>query len=98
MKLIKLSNKLLKYMVSEYHETSKELFMISDFQDAFSEAAPEHISGALRMLEDDGFILLRSFDGQIYSISLHMSAVRSVEESTLFSKFYKFLKEVRSWF
>lgn len=40
MKLIKLSNKLLKYMVSEYHETSKELFMISDFQDAFSEAAP----------------------------------------------------------
>lgn len=98
MKLTKLSNKLLKYMVAEFYKTGQKLFMPEDLQNAFSNFSSECISDALYLLDDDGDVLLSIADGQIYTISLCMSAMRTVEESTPFKRIYKFLKEIRSWF
>lgn len=97
MKLIKLSNEFLKFMVVSYHDTHRKVFIFDDFKALHPDFDNDFISDALYLLQADGFVKVLSADNIAYQISLDLSAVRNAEKNTLVKKGYVFLKELRFW-
>lgn len=96
MKLTKLANELLKYMVKTYSDTHQRCFMFDTFKSMYSELDDDFISDALYLLEDDGFVSVLSAENVAYYTTLLPNAIRTVEEDTLIKKGYDVLKEIRT--
>lgn len=97
MKLITLSNNLLKHMVRSYSENHEKLFYFDQFKTLYPDLEDDFISDALYLLQHDGFIQVQSADDVAYYTVLKVNAVRDAEENTFLKKGYTVLKEIRSW-
>lgn len=97
MKLTKLSNELLKYMLKCYSENSKGTFSFSEFKSLYPDLSDEFLSDALYLLQSDGFVKTLSADNVAYHTALLLDAIRNAEENTFLKKGYTVLKEIRSW-
>lgn len=97
MKLIKLSDELLKFMVKSYHSTHKRVFTFPTFKELYPEFDDAFISDALYLLKDDGFVAVLSANNVAHTTTLLPSAIRNVEENTFIKRGYESLKEIRSW-
>lgn len=97
MKLTKLSNEFLEYMVKAYHDTHNKGFGFAQFKELHPDFDDEFISDALYLLQKDGFVSVFPADNIAYMVSLDVSAVRNAEENTLLKKGYDFAKEIKSW-
>lgn len=97
MKLSKLSNSFLEFMVKSYSEDHNRNFPFDQFKSLYPDLDDDFISDALYLLKKDGLAGVHSADNKAYITILDVVAVRSAEESTLLKKGYAFAKEIRSW-
>lgn len=98
MKLSKLSNRLLKFMVKSYSVNHNCSFSFDSFQMLYPELDHQLISDALYLLETQEYVSIFRADGVAYMTTLLPNAILKVENETFFNKCYNFLKELRSWF
>ena len=98
MKLTKLSNELLGYMVKTYRATHNKGFDFTQFKNLHPNLDDEFISDALYLLQEKGFVQVSPFDGKAYFTCLDVSAIDNAENNSAFKKFYQLAKEIKSWF
>ena len=98
MKLIKLSNELLKYMVKSYFDNHIKTCSFSTCKSLYPKIDDSFISDALYLLKNDGFVSIFPADDVAYITSLKLDAIRNSEEDTFLKKGYTVLKELHSWF
>ena len=98
MKLIKLSNEYLKFMIKSYHDDHIRSFTFDQFKSLHSELDDNFISDALYKLRSDGLIFISSYDNVPLLVNLKVSAITNMEEDTLLKKGYNVIKEIKSWF
>lgn len=96
MKLITLSEKILKFLVSRYKETLNDYIDFDLIKEHFANINEDYILKATTLLEKDGFITVFNSDNTIMYVTLLPEALRNAEENTLFKKGYRFLKEIRA--
>lgn len=96
MKLTKLSGKLLKFMVSQYKKTGKDIFSFADFKSQFSNYSDDFLSNALYALEHKGYVSVSPGDDVAYSTTLLCDGITAVEENTWFTKALSLLKAVKT--
>ncbi|RBP89356.1 hypothetical protein DFO70_1113 [Cytobacillus firmus] len=96
MKLISLSEKLLKYMVTEYKKTGKEVFTFEKIQNELPEIEEHFLNKSLFKLKSDGLIKIFEADNIAYTSTLLPQAIIHVEENTLLKKGYTAIKEIKS--
>ena len=98
MKLNKLANLYLEYMVKEFSKTNKTTFtdwnMFLSLQPNETE---DHIHNAFSKLKNDGLVNIFYADNIPYSVTLLTDAILEVEENTKLKQVYEFLKEVKDW-
>lgn len=97
MKMTKLSEKLLRYMVTEYKKHGTDIFSFEKFQELCHEESEKSISKALYHLQKSDFVSIRNADDVPYMTTLLSSGIAHCEENTLFKRGYKNAKEIKSW-
>lgn len=96
MKLINLSEKLLRYMVSEYKKHGKQYFQLETFKMLYPEETDDFISKALYLLAHDGLVSVLSADDVASETALNPLGIANVEENTMIKKGYTAIKEIKS--
>lgn len=96
MKIIHLSQKLLKYMASEYKNTFAETFDFDILQAQFPDVPRELLNQSLIALRKDGLVDIFFADDIAYTTFLNVDGIREIEENTLLKKGYDLIKEIRS--
>lgn len=96
MKIVKLSEKVLKYMAREYRNKRKSVFEFDELQKAFPECDNDLLSKSIYLLESDNLVNIFIADNIPYSTELLPNAIQAVEEDTLIKKGYSILKEIRA--
>ncbi len=96
MKIVSLSEKILKYMVKEFISANTDTFFFSDIKEKFPGYTDEYLSDALYLLQNDGFTAVRSADDVAYISTLLPDGIRNCEENTLLKKGYGLLKEIKT--
>ncbi|ARA98589.1 MULTISPECIES: lactate permease [Anoxybacillaceae] len=96
MKLIKLSEQLLKQMVVEYKKNDRELFDLDFFKQLHPNETENSLSKALYLLEEEGFVSILPADNVAYITALNPRGIANVEENTLLKKGYTLIKEIKS--
>ncbi len=64
------------------------------FTELFPHESEESISAALYLLEEDGFVSIRSGDGLAYMTMLSPDGIRKSQENATLKIGYSFLKEI----
>lgn len=95
MKLVSLSEKLLKQMVMEYKNSGREMFSLDFFKDLSPHETDSYISNALYKLETDGFVNVQTASNIAYMTALKPQGIVNVEENTMIKKGYKMFKEIK---
>lgn len=96
MKLVQLSEKLLKNMVVSYKEKGKDTFDFEFFKELYPDASDDYLSKALHYLQDDGLVSIFRADDRPYWITLLPNGIANVDENTMLKKGYTILKEIKS--
>ena len=96
MKLISLSEKLLKLMVTEYKKNGTTHFDFKYFKEQYPDETDDFISNAIYALQDDNFVSVLRADNVAYMSTLNPSGIVSCEENTLLKKGYSIIKEIKS--
>ncbi|MEB4814614.1 lactate permease [Bacillus thuringiensis] len=96
MKMTKLSEKLLKHMVTEYKKHETDMFSFEKFQELCQEESEKTISKALYHLEEKDFVSIYKSDDIPYMTTLLSTGIAYREEDTLLKKGYKTVKEIKS--
>ncbi len=96
MKLLALSEKILKFLVVRYKETEKELTSFEVIQEAFPDINEDFLTKALYSLKNDGLVTVFGADNGIYTVTILSQAIIEIEEDTLLRKGYTVVKEIRS--
>lgn len=98
MKMIKLSEKILKFMVTQYKNKGTECFSFNSLKSAFPDNSDDFLSKAIYLLQDDGFVRVMSADNVAYLSTLLPKGIRHCEENTILKKWYAVLKEIKTLF
>lgn len=96
MKMVSLSEKILKYMVKEFTSNNICLFSFEKIKEQFPYYSDDYLSNAIYLLENDGFIQVRYGDDVAYISILLPDGIRNCEEKTLLKKGYSLLKEIKT--
>lgn len=96
MKIIKLSEKILKYFVKEYKNNGKDCFLFKEIKSNFNDFSDDFLSKAILSLQKDGFVKVFFADNVAYTINLLPDGIRNCEENTLIKKGYSALKEIKT--
>lgn len=96
LKLLALSEKILKFLVIRYKETGKELTSFDVIQEEFTDIKEDLLTKALYSLKNDGLITAFGADNGIYTVTILPQAIIEIEEDTLLRKGYTIIKEIRS--
>lgn len=92
----KLSSKLLKYMVQEFHNTGKDCFDFKTISNEFNDIDISTLKMAIRTLSEDRFIFTKYYDNLPAIIYLKPASIKCVEDDTLIKKGYDLIKEIKS--
>lgn len=96
MKLINLSEKILKYMVESYAANGADFFSFDAIKKIFTGYSDDYLSKAIYILQDDGFVFVYDADNIAYSTQLLPNGIRQCQDNTILKKGYSLLKEIRS--
>lgn len=96
MKMIKLSEKLLKYMVTEYKKQDTYMFSFEKFKTLYPNETDDFISKALYHLEDNCLVSVYSAGDVAYMTTLLPEGITDCEENTLLKKGYTAIKEIKA--
>ncbi len=96
MKLVTLSEQILKFVVSSYKESLNDYIDFDLIKEYFSEHNENYLVKATSLLEQDGFVSTFEADNTILHIILLPESIRNVEENTFIKKGYTILKEIRN--
>ncbi len=96
MKLITLSEQILKFIVSSYKETLDDYMDFDLIKAQFPNEQEPYLIKATALLANDGFLSVYDADNTIMYVVLLPEAIRNVEENTFLKKGYTILKEIRS--
>lgn len=96
MKLISLSEKLLKYMVTEYKNHGQEMFFSDTFKALCSDETECFISKALYLLQDNKFVSIFPVNDVPLVTTLRPNIIANCEENTMLKKGYTAIKEIKS--
>ncbi|TKI95065.1 lactate permease [Bacillus wiedmannii] len=97
MKMTKLSEKLLKYMVVEYKNHGTDMFSFETFKDLHPNETDDFISKALYRLRDEDLVSVYAADNVAYNTVLLPQGIAYCEENNFLKNGYKIVKEARSW-
>lgn len=98
LKLTKLANFYLQYMINEYYKTHNRTF--TNWEEMvlmFPNEDEKIICDAFIKLNDDGLIKIFWASNIPYGISLNINAIVEAEQNTRLRKTYACLKELKSW-
>lgn len=76
MKIVSLSEQILKYMVKEFVSDNTDTFSFSDITEKFPGYSDEYLNNALYLLQNDGFIHISPADDVAYSSTLLPDGIR----------------------
>ena len=96
MKLISLSEKILKFLVLTYKSTSNTCIDFDIVKNQFPHENEDFLIQAVALLKNDGFVHIFEADNTIYDITILPEAIRNVEEDTFIKKGYSIIKEIVS--
>ena len=96
MKLITLSEKILKFMVKEFASKDKDIFFFDEIKDKFPDCSDSCLNKAIYFLQYDHFVYISPADDVAFRIELSPEGIRSCEENTLIKKGYSLLKEIKT--
>ena len=96
MKLISLSEKILKFMVHEYADRGTQCFSFETMLKEFPGYDNVFLSNAIYLLQKDGFVSVTDGDDVAYVTNLLPEGIRNREEDTLLKKGYTILKEIKT--
>lgn len=96
LKLLALSEKILKFLVVRYKETGKDLTSFEVIQEEFPDLNEDLLTKALYSLKNDGLITVFGADDGIYTVTILPQGIIEIEEDTLLKKGYTVIKEIRS--
>lgn len=96
MKLTKLSEKILKYMVSEYYKTNIDHFKFDKLKSKFPTYSDDFISKAIYLLKNEEFVNVISADNVAYLTILLPTGIQHIDHNTFFKKIINWLKEVKN--
>ena len=96
MKMVSLSEQILKYMVKEFVSTDTYIFYFGDIKEKFPGYTDEYLTKAIYLLEHDGFVQVNPADDVAYTSELLPNGIRNCEENTMLKKGYGLLKEIKS--
>lgn len=96
MKLIKLSEQILKFSVKKYKDTLNDYIDFDWIKEQFPDQPEEYLLKAVGLLVEDGFVYAFECDNTISFINVRPEAIRSIEENTLLRKGYSIIKEIKS--
>ena len=97
MKLSKLSNEYLSFMIKEYSKNHNKIFGWSTLKSLFPDENDDFICDALRVLSKDGLVHNNWADDIVYNCELDVIAIINAETNNTLKKTYKILKEIREW-
>ncbi|MEN3132540.1 lactate permease [Bacillus albus] len=97
MKMIKLSEKLLKYMVTEYKKHETDSFSFDEFQELYPDETEKSISKALYHLQEHDLVSILTGGDIPFRTNLLTSGIAYCENNTLLKKGYQTAKEIKSW-
>ena len=96
MKLKKVSKKILKYMVNEYHSSSEKIFFFDDLVFDFKDIEPNIIDDSLWLLNRKQYISVSPADDVAYKSELTTTGIEYCESDTLFKKILFLMKELKT--
>lgn len=97
MKINKISNKLLKYMVSCFHENGKDCFNFIDIKNTFHKVKEHELIASIYNLKSNHLVSVSSYDNEPSIIILNVKAISKLDEDTLMKKGYNLAKEIKSF-
>ncbi|AIW83122.1 lactate permease [Bacillus mycoides] len=97
MKLINLSEKLLRHMVTVHKKQGVDIFTFEQLKVLHPNETDDFISKAIYTLKNDGFVTVFIAEGRPQRIVLLPNGIINCEENTLLKRGYKTLKEIKSW-
>ncbi|MHB1153534.1 MAG: hypothetical protein ACYCWE_21075 [Eubacteriales bacterium] len=92
-----LADKILHDMVKDFVKTGNEFSSADFFIKQYPNEDKHIVYGAIRLLDNDGFVAVSYGDNEPDEIILNMNAIRKCDEDTFIKKGYILLKEIRSW-
>lgn len=97
MKLSKIANDILQFLLREYHEKNTKKFSFESIQENFPQCDATILQDACSLLDEDKIIHTAWASGKIYCMSINLQAIRDSEKNTALLETYKVLKEIREW-
>lgn len=94
-KIVTLSEKILKFIVTEYKETGKPNFSFDNIKNKFN-ITDNMLINAISLLEEDGFLKIFYADNIPYTIILLPDGIRNCEENSWIKKGYSLIKEIKT--
>lgn len=93
-KRISLSTKILRFLVSRYHDTESKRADVETIADAFFAVSETAITDALTMLDAQGFLSVTWASGVIYQVVLTPKGIAEAEENTPCKNSFRCLRDV----
>lgn len=97
MKLSKLRDEILKFLLKSYSENDNRTFSFDILVEKFSDSSEGRINDACISLSKDGLIHVVWADNVASIIFLDVQAIIANDEETWIKKGYNIFKEIRSW-
>ena len=96
--LSSIADKCLKAMYNAYQVEHIDHFDMNFFRNIFPGQNDNHITDALLLLKSNGYASVFIADSTVYMTTILPNGIKHIESNSLFSKIYKFIKEIVSWF